>query len=173
MLQPNQQVPEGFSKQVLRVVHEHPLCPLYAKTLYVNNTSIGVNNCSWCLVIELIACYVMLQPNHQLPEGFSKQVFGAVYEQPLCSVYASRDNAGFYSDGFSSTCDSLPTHCARNATWCAGDSNPDAEAIEEIMALQLFKVGRSISIAAVHALDHVFCFLFRDNVEHSNAGVSW
>ena len=97
-----------------------------------------------------------LQPNQQLPEGSSKQVFGAVYEQVLCSLYVRRDNAGFYSDGFSGTCDSLPTHCARSATWCAGDSNPDAEAIQEIMALQLTKVGRSISIAAVHELDHVF-----------------
>ena len=86
--------------------------------------------------LGLLSCLLLLQPNQQLPEGFSNQVFGSVYEQPLCSLYASRSD-----DEFSGQCDSLPTHCTRNATWCAGDSNPDAEAVQELMAMQLSKDG--------------------------------
>jgi len=35
----------------------------------------------------------------------------------------------------------LPTHCSRNASWCDGGSNPDADAVEELMAVQLTKAS--------------------------------
>lgn len=78
-----------------------------------------------------------LQPDQQLPEGFSQQIFGSVYDQPLCSLYAPGD-----TEGFAGRCDSLPTHCSRNTTWCDGGSNPDSDAVEELMALQLTKVSK-------------------------------
>ena len=38
-------------------------------------------------------------------------------------------------------CEQLPAACSRNASWCDGGSNPDSEAVEELMALQLTKAG--------------------------------
>ena len=75
-----------------------------------------------------------LQPGEQFPEGFSEQVFGGLSDQPLCSLYAPRGTSG--SNG---PCETLPTQCSRNASWC-DPSNPDSDAVEELIALQLTKV---------------------------------
>ncbi|DBB04962.1 hypothetical protein WJX82_002727 [Trebouxia sp. C0006] len=75
-----------------------------------------------------------LLPGQQLPEGFSQQIFGSVYDEPLCSLYAPSG-----TEGFTGRCETLPTHCSRNASWCDGGSNPDADAVEELMAVQLTK----------------------------------
>ena len=90
-----------------------------------------------------------LQPGQQLPEGFSQQIFGSVYDQPLCSLYAPSG-----TEGFTGRCDTLPAHCSRNASWCDGGSNPDADAVEELMAVQLTKVSvvelrRTITVRTV------------------------
>lgn len=88
---------------------------------------------------KLTAVILLVQPEtdqQQLPDGFSQQIFGSVYDQPLCSLYASSD-----TEGFSGRCETLPTHCSRNGSWCDGGGNPDSEAVEELMALQLTKVS--------------------------------
>ena len=90
----------------------------------------------------LLACALMsypgaavLQPNQQLPEDFSQQVFGSLYDQPLCSLYVPST-----TEGFSGVCEALETQCSDNSTWCHGGSNPDSQGVEELMALQLTKV---------------------------------
>ena len=82
---------------------------------------------------------VLLQPNQQLPEGFSRQMFDSLYEQPLCALYASQD-----TEGFTGRCETLPSHCTRNASWCDNGANPDAQAVQQLMALQLTKVGHQL-----------------------------
>ncbi|KAL3161829.1 hypothetical protein ABBQ38_008919 [Trebouxia sp. C0009 RCD-2024] len=75
-----------------------------------------------------------LLPDQELPEDFSQQVFGSLYDQPLCSLYSPGD-----AQGFTGPCDLLPASCTHNSTWCNGGTNPDSEAVEELMALQLTK----------------------------------
>jgi hypothetical protein len=72
----------------------------------------------------------------EVPEGFTRQLFGALYDQPLCSLYARKD-----TPGFAGHCDALPTVCTDEDKWCNGDEgkNPGPTAVEELMALQLAK----------------------------------
>ena len=79
---------------------------------------------------------VCLQPDEEVPEGFSQQVFGSMNDQPLCSLYSP---AG--AEGFTGPCDPLPITCTRNSSWCHGGRNPDLDAVEELMALQFTKAS--------------------------------
>lgn len=73
-------------------------------------------------------------PNQQLPDDFSQQVFGSLYDQPLCALYASSDTAGF-----TGVCEAMDSQCSDDAMWCHGGSNPDSQGVEELIALQLTK----------------------------------
>ena len=85
---------------------------------------------------------MVLQPGEDVPEGFSQQVFGSMNDQPLCSLYSPAA-----AEGFTGPCDPLPSTCLRNSSWCDGGSNPDSDAVEELMALQSTKASdMSISI---------------------------
>ena len=64
-----------------------------------------------------------------------------MYDQPLCSLFSPGDAAGF-----TGKCDLLPTSCTHNSTWCDGGNNPDSEAVEELMALQLTKASCTQSL---------------------------
>ena len=71
-----------------------------------------------------------------MPEGFSQQMFGSVYDQPLCSLYSPSA-----AEGFTGRCEQLPAICTSNSTWCDGGNNPVSEVVEALMAVQLTKVG--------------------------------
>ena len=72
-----------------------------------------------------------------LPRGFTKQLFGGLYKQPICSLYA-RGNA----KGFTGQCTrDLPKKCTHQDKWCGKDgSNAGSDLVEELMALQIAKV---------------------------------
>ena len=76
-----------------------------------------------------------LQPGQQLPEGFSQQTFGSLFEQPLCSLYVPSS-----TEGFTGVCQVSDAQCTDSSRWCDGGSNPDSDAVEELIALQLTKV---------------------------------
>lgn len=78
-----------------------------------------------------------MQPNQQLPEDFSQQVFGSLYDQPLCSLYVPST-----TEGFTGACEGMQTQCSDSSVWCHGGSNPDSQGVEELMALQLTKVTK-------------------------------
>lgn len=70
-----------------------------------------------------------------LPPGFTTQLFGSVYDVPLCSLYGNSSDARF-----AGTCDqSLRTSCEDTAAWCntPGQSNAGAQLVQELMAGQL------------------------------------
>ncbi|KAK9829899.1 hypothetical protein WJX72_008541 [[Myrmecia] bisecta] len=72
-----------------------------------------------------------------IPPGFTQQLFGPVYDQPLCSLYASKTD-----EGFAGHCMDLAATCSDEARWCHGEndaSNPGPDLVEELMALQLAK----------------------------------
>ena len=82
-----------------------------------------------------IKVVAVLQPGQQLPEGFSQQTFDSLYEQPLCSLYVPST-----IEGFTGVCEVSDAQCTDSSRWCDGGSNPDSDAVEELIALQLTKV---------------------------------
>ena len=90
--------------------------------------------------------WVCFQPDEEVPDGSSQQVFGSMNDQPLCSLYSP---AG--AEGFRGPCDPLPTTCSRNSSWCNGGSNPDSDAVEELMALQFTKASELSTFTVLRA----------------------
>ena len=85
-----------------------------------------------------------------LPRGFTRQLFGGLYDKPLCSLYAASN-----ATGFSGHCTKdLPQQCSFSEKWCgrdSGRSNAGSDLVEELMALQMAKV---IPILSFHFLSH-------------------
>lgn len=82
--------------------------------------------------------HCLVQP--PIPKGFTRQLFGGLYDKPLCSLYAPSNTTGFTGH-----CDTdLPQQCTYPRKWCGQDegrSNAGSDLVEELMALQVAKVG--------------------------------
>lgn len=62
--------------------------------------------------------------------GFTTQIFGSLYDRPICSLYGNSS-----APGYAGHCETLPTACTDQAKWC-GAQQADSAGAEVRCTLQ-------------------------------------
>lgn len=84
------------------------------------------------LLEAFVANHIAL--GEQLPRGFTTELFGSVWDLPICSFYGDSSNPAF-----AGTCDLLPSVCEDEGRWCGtgGKNNTAAQMVQQLMAGQV------------------------------------